>query len=177
MQASFGFTVGNTDTNIRMKPDLGGGALLDAGSYPISLIRLVMGCAPERVMAHATWADTGVDISLMATLFYADGRRAHMSCAMDTANHRRATIVGSEMCIRDSLKTYGKAEDRSWFKPYQLSTVALQREDPLRLQMDHFIRVIQGLDAPLVSAHDGLQNLRVVEAIAQAAATQQSVLL
>ncbi|BDU55286.1 Gfo/Idh/MocA family oxidoreductase [Limnohabitans sp. TEGF004] len=95
MQASFGFTVGNTDTNIRMKPDLGGGALLDAGCYPLSLIRLVMGCAPERVMAHATWADTGVDISLMATLFYADGRRAQMSCAMDTANHRRATIVGS----------------------------------------------------------------------------------
>jgi predicted dehydrogenase len=55
--------------------------------------------------------------------------------------------------------------------------VALQREDPLHLQMDHFIRVIQGLDAPLVSAHDGLENLRVVEAIAQAAATQQSVLL
>jgi predicted dehydrogenase len=75
------------------------------------------------------------------------------------------------------LKTYGNAEDRSWFKPYQLSTVVLQREDPLRLQMDHFIRVIQGLDVPLVSAHDGLQNLRVVEAIAQAAATQQSVLL
>jgi len=31
----------------------------------------------------------------MATLQYADGRRAQMSCAMDTANHRRATIVGS----------------------------------------------------------------------------------
>jgi len=95
MQACFGFTLGNPDTNIRMKPDLGGGALLDAGSYPISLIRLVMGCAPERVLAHANWAATGVDISLMATLFYADGRRAQMSCAMDTANHRRATIVGS----------------------------------------------------------------------------------
>ena len=95
VQASFGFTLGNPDTNIRMKPDLGGGALLDAGSYPLSLIRLVMGCAPERVMAHANWAATGVDISLMATLFYADGRSAQMSCAMDTANHRRATIVGS----------------------------------------------------------------------------------
>jgi len=95
MQACFGFTLGNPDTNIRLKPDLGGGALLDAGSYPLSLIRLVMGCAPERVMAHANWAKTGVDISMMATLFYADGRRAQMSCAMDVANHRRATIVGT----------------------------------------------------------------------------------
>jgi len=95
MQACFGFTLGNPDHNIRMNPDLGGGALLDAGSYPLSLMRLVMGCAPERVMAHANWAATGVDISMMATLFYADGRSAQMSCAMDSANHRRATIVGS----------------------------------------------------------------------------------
>ncbi len=73
------------------------------------------------------------------------------------------------------LKTYATPEDRSWFKPYQRSTVALQREDPLRLQMDHFIRVIQGEVEPLVSAHDGLQNLLVVEAIAQAAASQQTV--
>jgi predicted dehydrogenase len=95
VQANFGFTVGNPDANIRMQPDLGGGALLDAGSYPLSLIRLVMGCAPERVMAHANWAATGVDISMAATLLYADGRSAQMSCAMNTANHRHATIMGS----------------------------------------------------------------------------------
>jgi predicted dehydrogenase len=95
MQASFGFTVGNPGTNIRMNPNLGGGALLDAGSYPISLIRLVMQCAPERVMAHADWSESGVDISMGATLFYADGRTAQMSCAMNTSTHRRAMVVGS----------------------------------------------------------------------------------
>ncbi|WP_250467692.1 Gfo/Idh/MocA family oxidoreductase [Caballeronia sp. GAFFF2] len=99
IQANFGFTVGNPGANIRMKPELGGGALLDAGSYPLSLIRLVTGTAPQSVQAVATWADTKVDISLMATLIYADGRRAQLSCAMDGANHRYATIVGSEGTI------------------------------------------------------------------------------
>ena len=99
VHASFGFTVGNPATNIRLKPEMGGGALLDAGSYPLSFIRLVMGCAPQQVLAHASWADTGVDISMMGTLFYADGRRAHMSCAMDAANHRRATVVGTHGTI------------------------------------------------------------------------------
>jgi len=122
IQASFGFTVGNTDTNIRMNPDLGGGALLDAGSYPLSLIRLVMGCAPERVMAHANWADTGVDINLMATLFYADGRRAQMSCAMDTANHRRATIVGSHGTVEtEYLNHTSDSHTHAWgYLPSQL---------------------------------------------------------
>lgn len=122
MQASFGFTLGNPDTNIRMKPDLGGGALLDAGSYPISLIRLVMGCAPERVLAHANWAATGVDISLMATLFYADGRGAQMSCAMDTANHRRATIVGSHGTVEtEYLNHTSDSHTHAWgYLPSQL---------------------------------------------------------
>lgn len=95
VQACFGFTLTNPNGNIRLNPDLGGGALLDAGSYALSVIRLVMGCAPVKVMADATWADSGVDISTMATLYYADGRRAQLSCAMDAANHRRATIAGS----------------------------------------------------------------------------------
>ena len=122
MQASFGFTLGNPDTNIRMKPDLGGGALLDAGSYPLSLIRLVMGCAPERVLAHANWAATGVDISLMATLLYADGRRAQMSCAMDTANHRRATIVGSHGTVEtEYLNHTSDSHTHAWgYLPSQL---------------------------------------------------------
>jgi predicted dehydrogenase len=122
MHASFGFTVGNTDTNIRLKPDLGGGALLDAGSYPVSLIRLVIGCAPERVMAHANWVTTGVDISMMATLFYADGRRAQMSCAMDTANHRRATIVGTHGTIEtEYLNHTSDSHTHAWgYLPSQL---------------------------------------------------------
>jgi predicted dehydrogenase len=122
MQASFGFTLSNPDHNIRMKPDLGGGALLDAGSYPISLIRLVMGCAPERVMAQANWTATGVDISMMATLFYADGRRAQMSCAMDTANHRHATIVGSHGTVEtEYLNHTSDAHTHPWgYLPSQL---------------------------------------------------------
>jgi predicted dehydrogenase len=95
VQASFGFTLARPDGNIRMNPDLGGGALLDAGSYPLSLIRLVMGGAPHSVRADSRWADTGVDISTTATLFFADGRTAQLSCAMNTANFRYATIVGS----------------------------------------------------------------------------------
>ena len=96
VHASFGFTLAPEATgNIRFNPDLGGGALLDAGSYPLSLIRLVMGQAPVRVMAQSSWAASGVDISTMATLEYADGRRAQLMCAMDVANVRRATICGT----------------------------------------------------------------------------------
>ncbi|WP_321886483.1 Gfo/Idh/MocA family protein [Paraburkholderia bannensis] len=99
VSASFGFQVGNPDTNIRLKPELGGGALLDAGSYTISFIRLIMGCAPSRITARSLMTEAGVDISTMALFEYADGRRAQISCAMDGANHRHATVVGSDGSI------------------------------------------------------------------------------
>jgi predicted dehydrogenase len=69
------------------------------------------------------------------------------------------------------LKTYARAEDRSWWKPFEVSTVDMVRDDPLVRQMDHFCDLIHGRVQPLVSARDGLNNLRVTEAISQAAQT------
>jgi predicted dehydrogenase len=42
-------------------------------------------------------------------------------------------------------------------------------------QLAHFCDVIEGKAVPLVSAVDGLQNLRIVEAISQAAQTGKPV--
>ena len=122
VQASFGFTLQNPHGNIRLNPELGGGALLDAGSYPLSLIRLVMDEAPVRVMAHANWADSGVDISMMATLYYANGRSAQLSCAMDVANHRRATIMGTRGTIETEYlnHTSDRTPHPSGYQPSQL---------------------------------------------------------
>jgi len=122
IQASFGFTVGHPAHNIRLQPALGGGALLDAGSYTLSLVRLVMGEAPQRVTAQASWAATGVDISLMATLEFAHGRRAQVSCAMDGAYHRRATLVGTQGTIEtEFLNHTSDAPGHAWgYLPSQL---------------------------------------------------------
>lgn len=110
VQSCFGFTLANPAGNIRMNPELGGGALLDAGSYALSVIRLAMGCAPSAVVTDATWSGSGVDISASATLYYADGRRAQLSCAMDTAYHRRATIVGSAGVIETDYLNHTSAQ-------------------------------------------------------------------
>jgi predicted dehydrogenase len=69
------------------------------------------------------------------------------------------------------LKTYPRAEDRSWWKPFDIGAVDMVRDDPLRRQMEHFGAVIRGEAQPLVGARDGLANLRITEAIAEAART------
>ena len=73
------------------------------------------------------------------------------------------------------IKSYALPEDRSWWKPFEQSVVALKRQDPIALQMEHFGAVARGAAAPLVSARDGLENLRITEAISLAAVTGQTV--
>jgi len=126
VQASFGFTLRNPD-NIRMKPETGGGALLDAGSYPASFIRLVMGSAPRRVSAMAVPASTGVDLATTATLDWGDGRQAQLRCAMDLALHRHALIVGTEGLIETEFlnHTADTTSGHPW--GYQPSLMRLRR--------------------------------------------------
>lgn len=73
------------------------------------------------------------------------------------------------------LLRYPSEQDRSWHKPLIESTHPVAYIDPLVRQLAHFCDVIEGKALPLVSAVDGLQNLRVVEAIGQAARTGKPV--
>ncbi|MGH6638341.1 MAG: Gfo/Idh/MocA family protein [Polaromonas sp.] len=73
------------------------------------------------------------------------------------------------------LNTYPSPQDRSWWKPFEVGVVGMVRDDPLKHQIEHFGAVIRGEAEPLVSARDGLLNLRVTEAIAEAARTGQVV--
>ncbi|HEY3047931.1 MAG TPA: Gfo/Idh/MocA family oxidoreductase [Polaromonas sp.] len=73
------------------------------------------------------------------------------------------------------LKTYPRPEDRSWWKAFEEGVVGMVRDDPLKHQLEHFGAVIRGEAQPLVSARDGLLNLRITEAIAEAARTGQVV--
>ena len=69
------------------------------------------------------------------------------------------------------LKTYPRPEDSSWWKEFEVGVVGMVRDDPLQRQLEHFGAVVRGEAEPLVSARDGLLNLRITEAIAMAACT------
>lgn len=59
---------------------------------------------------------------------------------------------------------------RSWWEPLSATRFPFDLTDPLVLQIEQFAKAINGDEAPLVSAKDGLNALIVIEAVKEAAA-------
>ncbi|MGE5170840.1 MAG: Gfo/Idh/MocA family protein [Rudaea sp.] len=73
------------------------------------------------------------------------------------------------------LRTFGSETASSWRARMATRVLAVPQVDPLARQLDHFCAVVRGEAAPLVSVGDALQNVRVAEAIREAARTGRAV--
>src|SRR4051794_4178960 len=85
-----------TDPKHRMNaPELGGGALLDLGIYPISFAVDLFG-PPSRVEAIASFTGTGVDDRVSGVLQHEGGRQTTFVTAMNVRGPNRATVLGTD---------------------------------------------------------------------------------
>ena len=81
VKADFGFKAPFVADNRLFNKDLGGGALLDIGIYPLFLAYLFLG-NPVTLKASATFGPTGVDEQCGLVLTYASGQLAILDCTL-----------------------------------------------------------------------------------------------
>src|SRR5579859_494834 len=87
------------DPNSRLfAPDLGGGALLDLGVYPVSFASMILG-RPDRIVTMIDPAFTGVDGQTSMLFGYAGGAQAVLTCTSAARTPTRAAIVGTDARI------------------------------------------------------------------------------
>ncbi|MGI3783006.1 MAG: Gfo/Idh/MocA family protein [Janthinobacterium lividum] len=94
VRADFGFVFPFDAEHRLWNAELGGGALLDAGVYPISFASSVLG-APTSVTAAGSLAPTGVD-ERADLLLVSDGATALASTSLVTRLPVEASVIGSE---------------------------------------------------------------------------------
>lgn len=85
----------NLDPGFRLfSPELGGGAVLDLGVYPISFASMLLG-RPERITALIEPAFTGVDGQVSMAFGYAGGAQSLLSCTSLARTATRACVSGT----------------------------------------------------------------------------------
>ena len=92
-QGDFGFK-GKDEGDIRYNKELGGGALLDVGIYPVSFASMLFGKQPAKIEAHAVLTEGGVDEQIYMQFNYDGGEIAQLSASINLETPRNAYIVG-----------------------------------------------------------------------------------
>jgi predicted dehydrogenase len=111
-----------------LAPELGGGALLDLGVYPVSFASMVLG-KPGRIEVLVDPAFTGVDGQTSMLFGYPSGAQAVLTCTLAAKSPTRAAIVAR--CLREGLL-----------------------ESPL-MPLDKSVSIIQTMDAVLTQGAPG----------------------
>jgi xylose dehydrogenase (NAD/NADP) len=136
--------------NIRLLPERGGGGLLDAGTYSMSMARIIAGERPARVFATGRNTASGVDQTVVAIVEFPSGAVAQVSSSMSTAMHRHAVAVGSAGVIETSYSNHAPADAKLTvrIKRGVPGTVAFETEevdggDGFRLEAESFARMVR----------------------------------
>ena len=164
----------------------GGGCLSDVGIYCLNASRFWSGEEPEEVFGQTFQPQgdprfTDVEATCNFTLRYPSGLVA--SCSSGFAAHRSsfARMEGSDSWIQLSpsfgysgLKLqYNKLLDGHGtdLQP------AVSEKDQFALEMDHMAHCIMGNQQPHTPGEEGLQDMRIIDAIYESARTNRSVKL
>ena len=126
LQADFGI-VSPVMQNRLFDPDLGGGALLDVGVYPVSLASYLLG-TPTAVSSRAHLGNTGVDEQNAVVLEHQDGALAVLSSAIRAETPQEAFITGTEGNIRVCAP---------WWQPTELVLTTQKGEERFESPLPH----------------------------------------
>jgi predicted dehydrogenase len=163
------FSYYNVDpNNIRNKPELGGGALMDIGCYLVHASRLGFGAEPERVVALVERdPEMKTDRLTSAILEFAQGQSV-FTCSTQLMPFQRINFVGTKGRIeveipvnappdQDVRVLVATAEGSQW--------ETFPAVDQYTLQGDAFARaVLEGGEVP-VGVEDAIANMKVIDAV------------
>lgn len=141
------------DPNDRLfRPELGGGALLDTGVYPISLITAFLGFEPVEIQSSVNIGGLGVDMDEAVIMQYKNAYASFVA-GFDVENDNRATIVGDK----------GRIAFGTWF--FFTETVRLYDENGRLVEESNTPHLCNGYEYEIMEAQkcmaEGLKESRL----------------
>lgn len=168
IKGHFEVPVAHTSAEFRYRPEMGGGALMDLGCYPLHWATSLMGDAEPAVLtAQCNKSSAGVDVAFSATLSFPCGANAAISCDMDpglpagirasleviSAKNRLFVINPLQPRHGARLELTGSMGDRT----------ADYTGDTFTHQLDHVVDRLKGQATALTGGTDAVRTMHLLD--------------
>jgi len=151
---------------------LGGGAMMDAGSYVANMARTFGGSTPEVVSARAKLQKPQVDRAMTAELRYAAGHTGRLKCALWSGNLFRASakVIGDDGELRWPSPAAPHLFPRLWVRSANgKRSESFSRRPTYSFQLEAFTDSVLRGEPVRTSPQDAVENMSVIDAVYRAA--------
>jgi D-xylose 1-dehydrogenase (NADP+, D-xylono-1,5-lactone-forming) len=154
------------EADVRMLPELDGGALMDLGCYCLSMQRLLAG-EPELVFGRQRLGGGGVDVGFAAVLQFPGDVLGEFHCGFDLPQEARLEASGSEgrLVVPDPVRC------RDPHVEVNGERIDVEDVDRYFLQVENFSAAVRGEAEPLLGREDALGQVRAIQALYRSAVT------
>ena len=171
IRATFSY-VQEGSADIRLRPDLDGGSLMDVGCYCVSGLRLVAGEEPDLVYGIGVPGPSGVDVRFSGLLHFPSGVVGEFTSGFTSEHHTLEAIGGTGSVL---LTNPWKSRPVSIVRDGAESQ--LEADNFYQLEVENLSRAIRGEGAPLLGRDDAMGQARALDALLRSAAAGEPVRL
>jgi predicted dehydrogenase len=166
--------------NYRLRPEMGGGALLDVGCYGVSVARWLFAAEPIQVQAQAVYHKGGADIHFVGSLRFPGNELATIEASFSSALQQTYSVIGSHGAIDLPHDAFIPWENDALFTVRERNQEKGQEHiipgaDEYQLMVEHFADAEMDKEALAFSPAESVCNMRVLDALAEAAQTGKTV--
>lgn len=169
VSSTFRFLLANP-ASVKLKPELGGGALYDVGCYPVNFAGMVAdeiagkagSSLPESISAESVRTN-GVDMIFSALLKYPSGLIASLNCGFNAQKRIFSEIIGAKGTLEIPDTFFDNAGALTLTVGEERREISVEQSDRYRLEVEDFADAILKKCATHFSLAETQRNMEVMD--------------
>jgi D-xylose 1-dehydrogenase (NADP+, D-xylono-1,5-lactone-forming) len=175
VRAAFSFALYD-DTNIRLRPELEGGAMMDVGCYTLSGSRLFAG-EPEKVQGEAWFGPSGTDWVFGGLLRFPGNVLGTFDCGTALPERDELEAIGSEGSLFIDDPWHCRVPGIDLRRDGKVERIEVEPADSYQLELENMSDAIRGEGELLLGREDAVAQARAIEALYESATSGAAVSL
>lgn len=162
--------------NIRLRPEVEGGSLMDVGCYCVSGSRLLAG-EPEQVFGQQFVGPSGTDWVFTGTMRFPGDLFAEFDCGTALVERDELEAIGSDGSLFLDDPWHCNEPVIELRRDDAIERIEIEPADPYRLEVENLSGAIRGATDPLLRREDAVGQAKAIEALYRSAVTGAAVSL